>query len=248
MIHYHGMPIGGGCRQDEIRFLKSRHALISFAHADRKASIAMAASVAQSFIIDNGAFSVWKRRAKLDIPGYIGWCAEWSRHPGFDWALIPDMIEGVEQDNDRLVDDWPRDIEGVPVWHYHESLDRLENLAADWRVVALGSSGAWPTPGTESWWDRTAEAMRKICDNHGRPRCKLHGLRMLNPTIFRRLPLHSADSTNVAQNAGLCGRFGMYVPPTAAQRAAVIAERIEHSPTAAVWSEMDEPCELFAHE
>ena len=64
---------------------------------------------------------------------------------------------------------------------------------------------------------------------------ELRNGRMLNPTIFGRLPLHSADSTNVAQNNGLAGRFGIYTPPTASQRAAVIADRIEHAPTAAVW-------------
>ena len=80
-----------------------------------------------------------------------------------------------------------------------------------------------------------ADAMDAICDEHGRPLCRLHGLRMLNPDIFTRLPLASADSTNAAVNCGSVSRFGMYTPPTAAQRAAVIAERIEAHNSAATW-------------
>ena len=77
--------------------------------------------------------------------------------------------------------------------------------------------------------------MDAVCDEQGRPSARLHGLRMLNPKIFARLPLASADSTNAAMNCGALSRFGMYVPPTAAQRAAVIAERIETAPAAMVW-------------
>ena len=78
-------------------------------------------------------------------------------------------------------------------------------------------------------------AMDAICDDQGRPLCRLHGLRMLDPDIFTRLPLASADSTNAAVNCGAVNRFGMYLPPTAAQRAAVIADRIEMHNSAPVW-------------
>lgn len=81
-----------------------------------------------------------------------------------------------------------------------------------------------------------AEAMGAVCDENGRPKCKLHGLRMLNPDIFTKLPLSSADSTNAAVNCGAIGRFGMYTPATAAQRAAVIADRVELHNSSAIWS------------
>lgn len=117
----------------------------------------------------------------------------------------------------------------------HESLDRLEKLANEWSTIAIGSSGEWPTPGTQGWWKRIAISMDVLCDNHGRPTCKIHGLRMMNPKIFTRLPFASVDSTNAGVNAGSLSRFGMYKPPTAAQRAEVIAERIEVHNSAPVW-------------
>lgn len=222
----------GGSRQDAARFLLGRHALVPFPRRD---DMGVVAEACQSFVFDNGAFTVWKQGGQLDIPGYVAWCLEWCRHPGFDWALIPDVIEGTEADNDSLLTDWPKHIKGVPVWHMHESIDRLVRLGNEWPVVALGSSGEWRSPGSAPWWSRMTAAMNALCDSSGRPPCRLHGLRMLNPKVFSRLPLSSADSTNASVNGGSTGRFGMYVPPTAAQRAAVIAERIESHNSAPIW-------------
>lgn len=227
MIHYHGTPIGGS-RQDTARFLVGRHALIPFGRQDDTGPVL---EYCQSFILDNGAFSHWKQgKGEIDFDAYWTWCNSLHRHPGFDWCLIPDIIDGTEQDNVDWVMKWVRiggRAKGVPVWHMHESLDWLCWLVASFQTIAIGSSGQWATPGTSAWWKRINEAMRVICDENGSPKCKLHGLRMLDPEIFTRLPLSSADSTNAAVNSGSVKRFGMYTPPTSSQRAAVIADRIE---------------------
>lgn len=240
MIHYHGTPVGGS-RQDVARFLLGRHALVPFPRQDDMGAVA---ECCQSFCLDNGAFSVWTRGEVLDVDGYGRWVAQWIKHPGFDWALIPDSIEGNEVENDALLRDWK--MPGVPVWHMHESIERLARLCTDYRTVALGSTAQWKTPGTADWWERMSEAMNAICDEEGRPMARLHGLRMLNPKVFTRLPLASADSTNAAVNSGSLDRFGMYLPPTAAQRAAVIAERIESQNSAAVWLANPVQQEVFA--
>lgn len=234
MIHYHGTPFGGS-RQDVARFMRGRHALIPY---PRQEDIGICAEVCQSFVLDNGAFSVWKSGKTLDVPGYLQWVSDWCKHPGFDWALIPDVIDGDEQDNDALLAEFEEaglTLYGVPVWHLHESIDRLLHLCSTWPRVALGSSGAWSHPGSKNWWQRTTVVMDAICDDQGRPPAKLHGLRMMSPAIFSRLPLSSADSTNAAVNSGSVSRFGSYVPPTAAQRGVVIADRIEAFNSAPVW-------------
>jgi hypothetical protein len=231
MIHYHGTPCGGP-RVDAARFLTGRHALVPFSYPD---DVAIVADVCQSFVFDNGAFTVWKQGGRLDVDGYLKWVDEWHRHPGFDWALIPDVIDGDESENDKLLEQWPKHLAGVPVWHLHESTERLVRLATDWPRVALGSSGQFKSPGTEMWWQRINETMPAICQD-GKPICKLHGLRMLDPAIFTKLPLASADSTNAAVNGGSISRFGSYPPPTKAQRSEVIAERIESFNSAATFT------------
>lgn len=236
MIHYHGTPIGGS-RQDAARFLMGRHALVSFYRPDDMPAVL---ECCQSFVLDNGAFSHWKAgKGPIDFCAYVDWVHQFHQHPGFDWCLIPDVIDGTEEDNAELVHQWLRGgykAKGVPVWHLHESLEWLNWLVNKFEWVAIGSSGQWAKPGTESWWQRIADVMDTCCDEYGKPKCKLHGLRMLDPDIFGRMPLASADSTNAAVNCGSVARFGSYTPPTSSQRAAVIAERIERCNSAAIWT------------
>lgn len=243
MIHYHGSPLSGPALGKE-SFYAGRHALVSFAY---RQDLAVISEFCQSFVFDNGAFTVWKRGGVLDVDGYTRWVDDWHRHPGLDWALIPDTIDGDEAENDALLSQWPTHLPGVPVWHMHESLERLRRLATEYRTVALGSSRDFRTPNTALWWARIGKAMTEICDDLGRPMCKLHGLRMLNPAVFSRMPLASADSTNAAVNAGATKRFGMYAPASAASRAAVIADRVEGHQSAPVWADRsnDEGQQLF---
>jgi len=235
MIHYHGTPISGS-RQDVARFLMGRHALVSFYRPDDLPAVM---EYCQSFVLDNGAFSHWKAgKGDIDFYAYAEWVHSVNRHPGFDWCLIPDKIDGSEGQNRALVEQWmdgKYKARSVPVWHLHESTEYLNWLSDNFDFVAIGSSGQWATPGTDKWWHRISAAMAVICDDFGRPKCRLHGLRMLDPNIFSRLPLSSADSTNAAVNCGSIARFGSYVPPTSSQRAAVIAERIESVNSSPVW-------------
>lgn len=237
MIHYHGTPMGGK-REEATRFLMGRHALVPFFYPEDLPTVA---EVCQSFVLDNSAYTVWNSGGKLNVPGFIAWVREWCRHPGFDWALIPDVIDGAEAENDELEALWRdegMERYGVPVWHLHESLERLTRLCREWRTVALGSSGKWSKPGHPAWWSRMREAMTACCDDKGRPSARLHGLRMMDPAIFTKLPLSSADSTNAAQNSG---GSRVYQPATSSQRAAVIADRIEVHNSAEVWHSVPEP-------
>lgn len=213
---------------------RGRHAFVSFERPDQ---IALAAAIGQSFALDNGAFTAWTQgRGAVDLDAYAAWVREWMHHPGFDWCLIPDVIDGTEADNAALIARWrdsgvPYHV-SVPVWHLHESLERLAYMAAAWPRIALGSSGAYATVGTSAWWQRMAEVMRTVCDENGRPKCKLHGLRMLNPEVFQHLPLASADSTNVARNHD---RESVRYRLTNQMAALVMTGRIEAIQSADCW-------------
>lgn len=236
MIHYHGSPFGGS-DIDAAAFFAGRHGLVSYAHPQH---IGIIAEVCQSFVLDNGAFSIWKKGGTLDVDGYIAWVRQWCRHPGFDWAVIPDVIGGTDDENDEMLALWPDDLPGVPVWHPHEPIGRLCRLADDWSRVAIGGSPKHPNPGSKNWWARISSTMDALCDEGGYPPCKLHGLRMLDPDIFTKLPLASADSINAARNANQVNRFGMYTPPSSGARASVIAERIEAEQSAPRWVRVDQ--------
>lgn len=238
MIHYHGGPIFPEAAARSA--WRRGHAMISFAYP-KQAPLAF--EVAQSVILDNGAFTAWKNGDSVDVAAYAEWVRGWMHHPGFDWCLIPDIIDGSEQQNDEAIGLWLEAFSphvSVPVWHLHESLERLERLVSFPRL-ALGSSGEYAEidnrPGSR-WWTRISEAMEICCDKQGRPRTKLHGLRMLDPTITSHVPLSSADSTNCARNVPLDSRWeGPYEPMTKETRAALMVERIEFHATASFWAE-----------
>jgi hypothetical protein len=231
MIHYHGSPIGGQ-KHNAAKFWQGRHGLVSYEYKD---DLPVMMDVCKTVVFDNGAFTAWKKGRKCDFSGYIEWCETWHRHPAWAWGLIPDVIDGSDADNDALVDEWPKHLRGVPVYHLHEKISRLTRLAERFDMVALGSSGVWSNPGDPGWWSRMAHILDAICDEQGRPMVRLHGLRMLDNKITSRVPLASADSTNAVRNNIRVSRFGMYVPPDDYQRAIVIADRIESHETAHIW-------------
>lgn len=233
MIHYHGMPIAPATAA--VKVLEAGHAFISYASASQ---VGVVVEVCQSFAIDNGAFSNWRAgNPTTDWSGYYEWAGRMKRIPSCDFAVVPDVIDGTEGDNDTLLGEWPLGKHfGAPVWHMHESLDRLERLASDWPRICLGSSGEFSRVGSAEWWVRMGEAMGVLCNPEGEPSCRLHGLRMLDPRVFTRLPLSSADSTNIGRNLGIDSKWkGTYLPPTKEARAQVMRSRVEAHNSPARW-------------
>lgn len=223
MIHYHGGPVTP--ETCAYRVWRGRHAMISFAD-DRQ--IRLAAAICQTFALDNGAFSLWRAGLPTDWQAYYEWCDQWLAHPACDWAVIPDVIGGSEDENDKLIAEWPFGHRGVPVWHLNESPGRLATLAAGWPRVALGSAAEWDVSAPSKCLERLYDVLPGI-SRRGQPVTKLHGLRMLSHRIITKVPLASADSTNVARNIGIdrLWRSGVYMPATNETRAVVLTERIE---------------------
>jgi len=209
--------------------------MVSFARPEQ---IQLVAEIAQSFALDNGAYANWRSgRTTPAWDAYYGWVEEWRTHPAFDFALIPDVVDGNCGQNDALISEWPFSQGGVPVFHLDEPVKRLVRLGGRFGRVALGSSGRFRNPGTRLWWTRMCEVMRAVCDQRGRPLVRLHGLRMLSPAIIRRVPLASADSTSICRNVNLDVKWnGTYQPATRMGRALALRERIESAEVATKWT------------
>ena len=238
MIHYHGTPITPDSAANKA--ISGGHAFVSFSRPDQ---LGLALDVCQSFAVDNGAFSAWRSGKPItDWSRYYQWIAELHRYPSFDFAVIPDVIDGDEKANDALLAEWPwrgttkGGMVGAPVWHMHEQIDRLLRLVMEWPRVCIGSSGQFAMVGDSKWWGRMTEAMNAVCDKNGNPLAKLHGLRMLNADVFSKLPLSSADSTNIARNVGIYTKWrGSYSPASKSVRATVLRDRIEAHQSLTFW-------------
>jgi hypothetical protein len=227
MIHYHGGPITPDTCA--IKAWKARHGFISFAH---KGQLGLASEICQSFAIDNGAFTFWKTGKDICWNAYYDFIDEWKNHPRFDFCIIPDVIDGGEKENQILLDEWkqrfPNSNFGVPVWHMNESDEKFVRLCNEYDRVAIGSCGEYDVSRPSKAIQKLKDVIRHVVDDSGYPIAKLHGLRMLNKTIFTKIPLASADSTNVARNIGIDKNWkGSYSPQSKETRAAILVERIE---------------------
>jgi hypothetical protein len=168
VIHYHGTPI---TPRAALAPMAGRHFCVSYAHpGDLSWCMAHGASV----MLDNGAFSAWTRGLATDWPAFYAWAEPHLRHP--HWAVIPDVIDGDEEANDALVASCPLPREwAAPVWHMHESMDRLRRLADLYPRICFGSSGQYAKPGTDAWRARIGAAWAAL----GERRTWVHMLRAM---------------------------------------------------------------------
>jgi len=193
VIHYHGTPISP---RPVLHGLAGRHFCVTY--ADPR-DVRECHRIGQSVMLDNGAFSFWRSDTPVDWDGFMDWAEEWLDHQT-TWAVIPDVIDGTAEDNDRLLIQWfqRRMPNGAPVWHLHEPLDRLRRLANGYERVCFGSSGDYATIGNTAWRRRVSDAFDAISDPAGRVPW-VHMLRgmSLSGDVF---PFASVDSTDVARN------------------------------------------------
>jgi hypothetical protein len=204
-LHFHGTPITPASALSE---LAGCCFCVSYARPEQ---VERCHEIGQAVMIDNGAFSIWQKvRQGKPIPerlslaalgdwsGYYAWAERWLRYPT-TWAVIPDVIEGDEAENDAVLAEWPFGDRGAPVWHMYESLDRLCRLDADWPKVCIGSSGEFATLGTPRWHRRMEEAFNAVWLGGTAPN-DLHLLRGLHEGRIGPYPFASLDSSDVAQN------------------------------------------------
>ena len=200
MIHYHGTPITPECAMAQ---LAGRNFCVSYATYMRGKDVpGQAHSIGQSVMLDNGAFTFWKSGTPTNWPGFVEWARPWLEYPT-TWAVMPDVIAGSEDDNDRLIAWlWNHDSEvyrrSAPVWHMHESIDRLKRLCHGYERVCIGSSGMFKEVGSGPWHRRMEQAMNAVCGSGPVP-VWLHMLRgmALSGSAY---PFASMDSTDIAQN------------------------------------------------
>jgi hypothetical protein len=191
MIHYHGTPI---TPLSALYELAGRHFCVSHA---RPEDVSRAHQIGQSVMLDNGAFSKWKRGAATNWPAFYEWADKWLDYPT-TWAVIPDEIDGGSQLQDALVREWPFGHKGAPVWHMDEPLGRLVRLTEYWPRVCIGSTAEYARVLSDVWSRRMDEIWNTIAVHHKRLPV-IHMLRGMQCS-GRRWPFASVDSTDVAQN------------------------------------------------
>jgi hypothetical protein len=190
-IHYHGTPINP---QHVVFQLAGRNFCVS--HYDPR-QVEIAHKIGQSVMLDNGAFSLWRSGKPTNWAAYYKWTERWLEYHT-TWAVIPDSIEGGEEENDALIAAWPHGQRGAPVWHVAEPISRLLRLCEKWPRICIGSSGEFSTVGNDKWCRRMDEVFDALCRG-GPPPVWLHMLRGMRMSKSK-YPFASVDSTDIARN------------------------------------------------
>lgn len=148
-------------------------------------------------MLDNGAFSKWRRGADTDWVKYYKWTDEWLDFPT-SWAVIPDEIDAGTQVQDALLREWPHGQKGAPVWHMDEPIDRLLRLCDEWPRVCIGSTAEFRTVMSPTWQRQMDHVWNEVSARHRR----LPWIHMLRGMQLsgERWPFASVDSTDLARN------------------------------------------------
>lgn len=226
MIHYHGTPI---TPVSDLYEVAGSCFCVSFMAPQ---DVLRVHQIGQSVMLDNGAFSAWKRGAKTDWAAYYAWADEWLDCPT-TWAVIPDVIDAGTQEQDALMREWPHGQKGSPVWHMDEPIGRLLSLIDAWPRVCVGSTAEYATVLSPSWQRRMDAAWNAIARAHARTPV-LHMLRGMQLS-GKRWPFASVDSTDIARNH--------HLPHQTPRK---MADRWNGSQTPPRWTEQPEQMDLIA--
>lgn len=152
--------------------------------------------IGQSCMWDNGAFSQHTKGKGTDWNGFYKWVEPRLGHP--NWAVIPDVIGGDVEANEKLIQQWPfrRDI-AAPVWHMDEPIEVLLDFTQRFNKVCFGSAAQYWQVGSASWCQRADEAFNALA-----ARGPIPWVHMLRGTAMcgKRWPFASVDSANVARH------------------------------------------------
>jgi hypothetical protein len=193
MLHYHGTPITPIARLYE---LAGRCFCVSHI---RTQDVTRVHAIGQSVMLDNGAFSKWKRGAETDWPAFYEWRDKWLDFPT-TWAIPPDVIDAPSQEQDGLLNEWPHGKrQAAPVWHMDEPIARLCRLVDEgWARVCIGSTAEYRIVLSEAWERRMDSIWDDLAQTFGRTP-PIHMLRGMQCSGLR-WPFASVDSTDIAQN------------------------------------------------
>lgn len=213
MIPYHGTPIGAFERNRDV--IRGRNLVLTWTSYARTIkgqktgepteSAIMHAGVAGSVLLDCGAFPFWRAQRKrtnpkpLDVPRILEWYRAMVPQCARTEVIIPDVIEGGEADNDRLILEFPADLASIawPVWHTEESIPRLLRLARDHGRVCIGPMGRHSHVTGKAYTLRMIEVFNAL--TRDAPGTKLHALRGLQ-LAGGPFPFTQADSTDAGRN------------------------------------------------
>lgn len=202
----HGTPITPVRLLDQLR---GESFCVSFARPDQLDQCMNLLGEDSILLLDNGAFSHWRSgQGQIDRTAFWRWANTITHVCPQAVAVIPDVIEGSEDDNLMEVSHAIRGgcaahpERAMAIWHMDDSLTQLKIMASTCNFVGIGSCAEFDVQRNRSGYlERLGQASAMIdwveISTGRRP--WVHLMRGLG-VFHQALRFDSADSANIARN------------------------------------------------
>lgn len=164
-------------------------------------------------MLDSGAYSAMSKGAVIDVDEYIAFIKEHEHL--LECYVCLDVIGDPKASWETQLYMASKGITPVPVYHLNDNdLSYLKKMVDRFPYIGIGGMTGTEETGFSLSWEQVIEVLDKIwvdyiCDSSGTPKVKVHGFGMTRPSIMRRYPWYSCDSTSWA----IYSKFGIVLVP-----------------------------------
>jgi len=151
--------------------------------------------------------------AEIDLDEYIAFIKENGHY--FDAYACLDVIGDPKASWENQMYMVSKGLCPVPVYHLNDrDLSYLKAMVDEFPYIGIGGMAGTEETGFSLTWEQVVELLDHlwsdyICDKDGLPKVKVHGFGMTRPTIMRRYPWYSVDSTSWA----IYSKYGIVLFP-----------------------------------
>lgn len=160
----------------------ARRVMVSFAEPPSARCWELYRRYGFEVIADSGAFSMWRRGARICLHEYMDWLAEHGIKKYFNLDVVGDPAATAA--NQAAME--AAGFSPVPVFHYGEPWDLLRQLVRRYPLVGLGGTVGLPLRVKEMWFAQVFTAC---------PGGHFHALGIAREGLIRQFPFASADTT-----------------------------------------------------
>jgi hypothetical protein len=169
---------------NEIGLLKNSGILYSYYYVQKKETL----NFVNSYFLDSGAFSAWRKSVIIDIEKYISF-VQFHKNSIETFAnldVIGDPIATWK--NQRIMESY--NLNPIPCFHFGEDLKWLKKYVERYEYVALGGMvGKTKRKALILWLDQVFKIIEKT---------KTHGFGITDLLLLKKYPWYSVDSTTHA--------------------------------------------------
>ncbi len=175
---------GGAERPNALHTLAmagGKRIMLSFAEPPSEACWNLINEYRLEVLLDSGAFSAWKRGLEISLDGYM----EFIREHGISQYLNLDVVGDPEATARNQAEMELAGLRPIPVFHFGESWEILDQLVKKYPLVGLGGTVGRPYSVKERWF-------QQVFTRH--PGGRFHGLGFASDMLIRQFPFASTDS------------------------------------------------------